>query len=110
MTNPSRSRSKGRLDVAGSSLRVLRTRIHVKAPKTSGESGASAPPASITGTRPSWIIRAASPIATIPAAQELPLARDGPVRPISILMLDDAAPPNTDSASIGFTELAPFDR
>jgi len=45
ITNPSRSRSNGRLARCGSSLRRDIALITVNAPYTSGESGASTPPA-----------------------------------------------------------------
>ena len=78
MTKPSRSRSNGRLARCGSSLRVDIALMTVNAPKTSGESGASTPPASAARTSPRAMARNASPIATVPDAHEFPLATVGP--------------------------------
>ena len=83
------------------------TRISENAPKVSGASGASAPPASMTVARPSPIRRAASPIAIMPAAHELPYARQGPFKPNSIEIFEEAAPPKTESASNGLTPCVP---
>ena len=52
-----------------------------KAPKQSGASGASAPPASITSASPRTMARNASPIAIAPEAQLIPLVELGPVQP-----------------------------
>ena len=73
ITNPSRSTSKGRLAVAGSSLRPDRTPIIAKAPNVSGANGASAPPAMATSTMPARIACAAWPMAIAPDAQEFAL-------------------------------------
>ena len=110
MTKPSRSRSKGRDAVAGSSLRRESTRMISKAPKVSGASGASTPPASIASARPSRMRRVASPIAMVPEAHELALATVGPVNPSSMAILQVAAPPKTESASVGETARIPRSR
>ena len=57
ITKPSRPASNGRLACAGSSLRVDMARMMAKAPKQSGASGASAPPASMTSASPRTMAR-----------------------------------------------------
>ena len=107
MTNPSRWRSKGRLARHGSSSAADIALMSAKEPNVSGASGASTPPASMSGVWPSRTRRKASPIAIAPEAQELLLARLGPRRPMSMATLLGAAPPNTDSASDGLTSPIP---
>ena len=81
-----------------------------KAPKQSGASGASAPPAIITSASSRAMARNASPIAMAPEAQLIPLVAFGPVQPNSIAMLQLAAPANTVSASAGSTARGPWVR
>ncbi len=107
MTKPSRSRSNGRLAVEGSSLRDERTRMRANAPKVSGASGASAPPASATSTEPSRTAWKACPMAVAPDAHEFALPTVGPVRPRSSATLLAPAPPKTASASVGDTPRTP---
>ena len=78
-----------------------------KAPKQSGASGASAPPAIITSASPRAIARNPSPMAMAPEAQLMPLVALGPVQPNSMAMLQLAAPAKTVSASAGSTERGP---
>ena len=77
------------------------------APKMSGASGASAPPASMTCASPRRISRNASPMANAPEAQELALVMFGPCSPSSIATLHEAAEPKTVSARIGSTPRMP---
>ena len=107
MTKPSRPASNGRLAWAGSSLRVDIARMIAKAPKQSGASGASAPPAIITSASPRTMARNPSPMAMAPEAQLIPLVELGPVHPNSIAMLQLAAPAKTVSASAGSTARGP---
>ena len=81
MTKPSRPASNGRLAVEGSSFRADIARMIANAPKESGASGASAPPASITSASSRWIVRNPSPMAMAPEAQLIPLVTLGPVIP-----------------------------
>ena len=78
-----------------------------KAPKQSGASGASAPPASMTSASPRTMARNPSPMAMAPDAQLIPLVVLGPVQPNSMAMLQLAAPANTVSASAGSTARGP---
>ena len=57
MTKPSRPTSNGRLACPGSSFRVDIARMMAKAPKQSGASGASAPPASMMSASPRTMAR-----------------------------------------------------
>ena len=77
------------------------------APKQSGASGASAPPAIITSASPRAMARNPSPIAMAPDAQLMPLVELGPVQPNSIAMLQLAAPANTVRARAGSTSRTP---
>ena len=52
-TNPSRSRSNGRLARGGSSLRVDRARMDAKPPRPMGVMAASLPPVTMTSAWPS---------------------------------------------------------
>ena len=52
MTNPSRSRSQGRLAFSGSSLRVDSARMAANPPTPIGVMAASVPPAIITSASP----------------------------------------------------------
>ena len=110
MTKPSRPASNGRRARPGSSLRVDMARMIAKAPKQSGASGASAPPANITSASSLAIARNASPTAIAPEAQLIPLVALGPVQPNSIAMLQLAAPAKTVSASDGSTARGPWVR
>nr|WP_232313292.1 hypothetical protein [Paenibacillus sp. P22] len=103
MTNPSRVRSNGRLALPGSSLRVDIARSRSKAPNDSGESGDSAPPASMTSASPRRMAWSALPIATAPEAQLIELVSFGPLKPNSIAMLQEEAPPKTEKPSVGDT-------
>ncbi len=78
-----------------------------KAPKVSGASGASAPPAMATSTMPARIAWAAWPMAIAPDAQEFALPTAGPRMPWSIATFDAAAPPKTAVASVGATARTP---
>ena len=78
-----------------------------KAPKQSGASGASAPPAIMTSASPRATARKASPMAIAPEAQLIPLVLLGPVQPNSIAMLQLAAPAKTVSARAGSTARGP---
>ena len=98
---------KGRDAFSGSSLRVDIARISANAPKVSGASGASAPPAIITSAYPSRICRNASPIAIVPDAQLMEFVEFGPIAPSSMAMLQLAAPPNTARASVASTARSP---
>src|SRR5512135_671015 len=80
-TNPSRSRSKGRLARWGSSLRVERARIEANPPRPMWVIAASLPPVIITSACPSWMILKASPIALAAEAQAVATAVFGPRRP-----------------------------
>ena len=77
------------------------------APKQSGASGASAPPASIASARPARIAWKASPTAIVPDAQLIALVTLGPERPNSMATLQLDAPPKTLSASDGSTPRRP---
>ncbi len=108
ITNPSRPASKGREAVAGSSLRVDMARMMANAPKQSGASGVSTPPASTTSASPVRMARHASPSAMAPEAQLIPLVLLIPVKPNSMATLQLAAPLNTASASMGSTPRTPL--
>src|SRR5687767_1439880 len=99
MTKPSRSRSNGRDAVVGSSLRVDMARMSENAPKQSVDKGASTPPLIITSAYPSRMARNPSPTAIVPDAQLIEFVEFGPYTPNSIATLQEAAPPNTASAS-----------
>src|SRR3954464_161779 len=78
---PSRSRSKGRLALAGSSLRVESARSAPNPPMPIGVIAASEPPAIITSAPPRLMISNASPIACADAEQAVQVARLGPLAP-----------------------------
>ena len=80
MTNPSRSRSKGREARWGSSLRVLKARMAQKPPMPKGRMAASLPPANMTLASPILMVRQASPRAWVEVAQAEQVARFGPRR------------------------------
>ena len=107
MTKPSRSRSKGRDAVDGSSLRCDRTLIMANAPNVSGASGASAPPASATSTVPARIAASACPIAVAPDAHEFAFPIAGPRISRSMATFEAAAPPKTAVARVGETPRTP---
>jgi hypothetical protein len=88
-------------------LRCDSTLIIAKAPKVSGASGASAPPASATSTVPSRTASKAWPMATAPEAHEFALPTAGPVIPRSSATLLAPAPPKTASARVGATPRTP---
>jgi len=82
MTNPSRSRSKGRLACVGSSLRVERARmrrIHLRQRMTA----ASAPPAIIASASPCIIMRTESPMALALVAQLLRWLKSALLAPVT---------------------------
>src|SRR3954469_25179044 len=81
ITNPSRSRSKGRLARAGSSLRVERARMAANPPTPIGVMAASEPPAIITSASLRRMISNASPIACADAEQAVHVAEVGPLAP-----------------------------
>ena len=81
-----------------------------KAPKASGLSGISTPPAIAASIWPDRIASSASPMATEPEAHELAVDRIGPWTPRAIPRLAGAAPPNTARASVGLTERMPRSR
>ena len=78
-----------------------------KAPKVSGASGASAPPARAASTVPARIAWKACPIAIAPEAHEFALPIDGPRIPRSIDTFDAPAPPKTAVARVGATARTP---
>ena len=73
-------------------MRVDIARMIENAPKQSGASGASAPPASMASASSRTIARNASPTAIVPDAQLIPLVEFGPQTPNSIATLQLAAP------------------
>ena len=81
MMKPSRSRSKGRLAVSGSSLRVDSARIAANPPTPIGVIADSDPPAIITSARPRRMISSASPMACAEAEQAVQVAEFGPLAP-----------------------------
>src|SRR5205814_10201407 len=83
-TNPSRSRSKGRLAVAGSSLRVERARIAANPPTPIGVIVASVPPQIIISAAPRSIILKESPMESAVAEQDGVGDDAGPLDPQSI--------------------------
>ena len=78
MTNPSRSLSKGRLALSGSSFLRLRARAEVNPATQVGVITASAPPQTIRSVVPYWMARRDSPTAWLPAAQAVVTDRQGP--------------------------------
>ncbi len=80
-TNPSRSRSNGRLARGGSSLRVERARIEANPPRPMWVIAASLPPVTITSAQPVWMSLSASPIALAAEAQAVATAEHGPFNP-----------------------------
>ena len=80
-TKPSRSRSKGRDALIGSSLRVLSAFIDANAARASGVKAASEPPVNITSASPRRICRTASPIALDAEAHALLMAMLFPFAP-----------------------------
>src|SRR5690606_15646674 len=81
MMKPSRSRSKGRLARAGSSLRVDSARIAPNPPTPIGVMAASEPPAIIASASPRRMISNASPMACAEAEQAVQVAEFGPLAP-----------------------------
>ncbi len=82
MTNPSRSRSYGRLARSGSSLNAVDSALQAANPAIpSSQIAASAPPATITSASPCWISRAPSPMACAPVEQAVTTAWFGPLNP-----------------------------
>ena len=67
--------------VAGSSLRVESARDAQKPPTPSGETVASAPPATITSASPYSMRRAASPMQWLAVEHAVTIARFGPWKP-----------------------------
>ncbi len=111
MTNPSRPTSNGRAASTGRSFQPAdRAWMMSNAPKASGLSGTSAPPATAVSISPDRIAPSASPIATAPDAHEFAVDRIGPWTPSAIPRLAGAAPPNTASASVGLTDRMPRSR
>ena len=80
MTNPSRSASKGRLALSGSSFRRESARMAPKPPMPTFVIPASVPPANITSARPSRIASIASPIAMFEAAHAVHSRRERAAR------------------------------
>src|SRR3954470_4503749 len=78
---PSRSRSNGRLALAGSSLRVDSARSAPNPPIPIGVIAASEPPAIITSAAPRLMISKASAIACADAEQAVQVAEFGPRAP-----------------------------
>ena len=81
MTNPSRSRSNGRLARSGSSLRVDIAPMLQNPAIPSGVIAASEPPATMTSASPYWIALSALPIACAADAQADAVTQFGPLRP-----------------------------
>ena len=77
-TKPSRSRSKGREALVGSSLRVLRAVSRLKPVTPKGWIMVCVPPASITSASPRRMISTASPTAWLLAAQAVRQLTFGP--------------------------------
>ena len=77
------------------------------APKASGLSGHSTPPAIAASISPARIAASASPSATEPEAQEFAVDRIGPRTFSAMPRFAGAAPPNTASASMGDTARIP---
>ena len=101
MTNPSRPASNGRAARVGSSFQPGDSaRMMSNAPKASGLSGTSTPPAIAASISPVRIAPSASPRATAPDAHELAVDRIGPWTSRAMPRLAGAAPPNTASASV----------
>ena len=82
MTKPSRSASKGREAVAGSSLRVERARIALNPAIPMAVMLASLPPAIIARAQPRRMVSAASPIAWAELAQAEVVQKLGPRAPV----------------------------
>ena len=81
MVKPSRSTSNGRdTPLLDNAVMLLKPAMAV------GVSGASAPPAMTTSARPSAIMRAAFPMAWVPAAQAVTVFSHGPCQPYFIEM------------------------
>ena len=79
-TNPSRSRSNGRLARVGSSFRVDRARIAANPPRPMWVIAASLPPVIMMSARPFWISLNASPMALAAEAQAVATAEFGPLQ------------------------------
>src|ERR1044072_4780573 len=110
MTKPSRLASNGREACAGSSFRVLIARITLNAANVIGDSGASAPPASMTAARPRRTMGTASAAGIGPDAQLISFLALGRVNPNSIARLQLAAPQKTARASEGSSPRGPSAR
>ncbi len=111
MTNPSRPVSNGRAAPPASSLWPADSaRMMSNAPKASGLSGISQPPAMAASTRPSRRSPSASPSATAPDAHEFAVDRIGPRTSRAMPRLAGAAPPNTARARLGATWRMPRSR
>src|SRR6266542_1598123 len=89
-TKPSRSASKGREALVGSSLRVDMAFIWQKPAMVSGRMMASAPPAIITSASSRWMIFMASPMAWLPVAQAVTTDELGPLAPNRIEITPEA--------------------
>src|SRR5215218_4675693 len=89
-TKPSRSRSNGRLERAGSSLRVESARMAAKPPMPIAQTAASDPPAIITSAAPRRMISEASPTACAEAVHAVHVAEFGPCAPKRIETCPDA--------------------
>ena len=79
-----------------------------KAAVASGVSAASEPPVTTASASPSWIIRAAVPIACAPAAQAESVANDCPRSPCRIDTAAEAALPISSGIESGETAFGPF--
>src|SRR6266545_5025737 len=86
MTNPSRSRSKGREARSGSSLRRLRAFMAENPPSPIATIPASQPPARKISASPNLMVRQDSPIALFDVAQAVTMHMLGPRRSNSIEM------------------------
>src|SRR6266850_881027 len=84
MTNPSRSRSKGREARSGSSLRVLSALMAENPARPTATMEASEPPARKMSASPNLMMRHDSPMALFEVAQAVTMHMFGPCNPNSI--------------------------
>ena len=107
-TNPSRSRSNGRLALVGASLRVLSAFIAAKLPTQSGVTAPSLPPATTASASPRWIMWNAAPMAWLPVAHAVAVAMFAPRRPKRMLTLPARAFTISLGTTNGLTVRGPF--
>jgi hypothetical protein len=84
--------SKGFIASPGESFRALITRFRQNTAHSSGRNGASEPPATITSTSSSTIIRIAWPMASLPDALPAQYDAANPRRPSSSAISPAPAP------------------